>query len=208
MARQDRAERTRNAILDAAAEVFEQRGFSGASLSEILARADLTKGALYFHFSSKEDLAKAIVEEQWNIDTPHVETTKSPMQGVIDVCHAFGMSLCSNIRVRASNRLVTESNFEQPNPAVYQRWNNITYEFLVAAKEAGDLRAELDPAAVSMWLGGSFLGIQIMSGVLTNRADLHERITDLFKIALPGLVPARRLSRFNPSGTVKWDTAA
>lgn len=208
VARQDRAERTRNAILDAAAEVFEERGFSGASLSEILARAGVTKGALYFHFASKEELAHAIIEEQWNIDAPHVETASSPMQGVIDVCHAFGLSLRSNIRVRASNRLVTEANFAQPDPDVYQRWNKITYEFLVAAKEAGDLRADLDPEDVAKWLGGSFLGIQIMSGVLTNRADLHDRITDLFKISLPGLVPARRLSRFNPSGTIEWDTAA
>ena len=208
MTRQDRAERTRTAILDAAAEVFEERGFTGASLSEILTRAGVTKGALYFHFSSKDDLAKAIIDEQWNIEVPRLEAVQSPMQGLIDVCHAFGLNLCSNIRVRASNRLVTEANFAQPNPAVYERWNKITYEFLVAAKEAGDLRAEFDPEAVSRWLGGSFLGIQIMSGVLTNRADLHERITDLFKISLPGLVPARRLARFNPSGTIEWDKAA
>lgn len=208
MARQDRAERTRNAILDAAAEVFEKRGFSGASLSDILTRAGVTKGALYFHFASKEELAHAIIEEQWNIDAPDVETATSPMQGVIDVCHAFGLSLCANIRVRASNRLVTEANFAQPDPDVYQRWNKITYEFLVAARDVGDLRADLDPEDVAKWLGGSFLGIQIMSGVLTNRADLHDRITDLFKISLPGLVPARRLSRFDPSGTIEWTTAA
>lgn len=195
-------------ILDSAAAVFEERGFNGASLSEILNRAGVTKGALYFHFSSKEDLAKAIVEEQWNIDMPHVETSKSAIQSLIDVCHAFGLSLCSNVRVRASNRLVTEANYAQPNPAVYERWNKITFEYLVAAKEAGDLRAELDPETVALWLGGSFLGVQIMSGVLTNRQDLHERITDLFKISLPGLVPARRLSRFDPAGTIEWDYAA
>lgn len=206
--RQDRAERTRNLILDAAAEAFDARGFVGASLSDILARAGVTKGALYFHFSSKEELAKELIEEQWNIELPELETTTNPIQGVIDLCHSFCHSLCSNIRVRASNRLVTESNFERPYPQVYTRWIDIIHEFLKIAQGSGDLRQELDPAEVASYIGGSVLGIQTMSGVLTNREDLRDRLTDMWKISLPGIVPARRLSRFQPGGTIQWDTTA
>jgi hypothetical protein len=57
-------------------------------------------------------------------------------------------------------------------------------------------------------MGGAVFGIQTMSGVLTGRADLRDRITDHFKISLPGLVPPRRLSRFEPAGTIRWDSAA
>src|SRR5262249_39937193 len=78
--RQDRAERTRNAILEAAAVVFDERGFNGASLSDILAKAGVTKGALYFHFSSKEELARAIVEEQFSVDLPFVDFTSPGLQ--------------------------------------------------------------------------------------------------------------------------------
>jgi AcrR family transcriptional regulator len=206
--RQDRAERTRNLILDAAAEAFDARGFVGASLSDILARAGVTKGALYFHFSSKEELAKELIEEQWNIELPDLENTTNPIQGVIDLCHSFCHSLCSNIRVRASNRLVTESNFDRPYPQVYTRWIDIIHEFLKIAQGSGDLRQELDPAEVASYIGGSVLGIQTMSGVLTNREDLRDRLTDMWKISLPGIVPARRLSRFQPGGTIQWDTTA
>jgi AcrR family transcriptional regulator len=206
--RQDRAERTRNLILDAAAEAFDARGFVGASLSDILARAGVTKGALYFHFSSKEELAKALIEEQWNIELPELDNTTNPIQSVIDLCHSFCHSLCSNIRVRASNRLVTESNFDRPYPQVYSRWNDIIHQFLKIAQDSGDLRQELDPEEVATFIGGSVFGIQTMSGVLTNREDLRERLTAMWKISLPGIVPARRLSRFHPGGTIQWDTTA
>ncbi|MFL6127170.1 ScbR family autoregulator-binding transcription factor [Actinophytocola sp.] len=208
MPKQDRAERTRNVILDAAAEAFEARGFAGASLSDILTRAGVTKGALYFHFSSKEELAKALVEEQYNIELPTLENTTNPIQSVIDLCHSFCHSLCTNIRVRASNRLVTEANFERPYPQVFTRWNDLIYEFLKIALTTGDLRPELDPAEVASFIGGAVFGIQTMSDILTHREDLRDRLTDMWKISLPGLVPARRLSRFRPGGNVKWDTSA
>jgi AcrR family transcriptional regulator len=206
--RQDRAERTRNVILDAAAKAFEARGFAGASLSDILSLAGVTKGALYFHFASKEELAKEIVAAQWEIEIPTVENAVNPIQGVIDLSHAFCYSLCTNIRVRASNRLVTESNFERPYPQVYQRWLDAIREFLEAARETGDLRPEWDPTEVASFLGGAILGVQTMSGVLNNRRDLRDRLTDMWKFSLPGLVPARRLSRYVPGGTIQWDSSA
>lgn len=208
MARQDRAERTRNAILDAAAAVFDERGFAGASLSDILAKAGVTKGALYFHFSSKEELARAIMEEQLAVELPFVDYSNPGMQMLIDMSHAFGHNLTTNVRVRASNRLVTEANFAAPVPQVYQRWISTVHEVLDAAQARGDLRKEWDTGRVAVWLGGAFLGIQTQSEVLTGRADIHERITDLWEISLPGLVPPRRLSRLVPSGTIQWDTTA
>ncbi|MFD6749883.1 TetR family transcriptional regulator, partial [Streptomyces anthocyanicus] len=57
MAKQDRAIRTRQTILDAAAQVFEKQGYQAATITEILKVAGVTKGALYFHFQSKEELA-------------------------------------------------------------------------------------------------------------------------------------------------------
>ncbi|GLS23266.1 TetR family transcriptional regulator [Labrys miyagiensis] len=46
----------RQRILDAAARLFRERGFEGVTVAEIMAAADLTHGAFYGHFSSKEDL--------------------------------------------------------------------------------------------------------------------------------------------------------
>lgn len=205
MARQDRAERTRNAILDAAAAVFNERGFAGASLSEILTKAGVTKGALYFHFSSKEELAMALIEEQWKAELPFVDFDDVSLQTVIDISHGFAHNIRHNVRVRASNRLVLEANFSRPTPEVYERWIGILTEILQKAKDRGDLRQEWDPAVVADWVSATFIGLQSQSEVFTGMADLHERITVQWKIALPGLVPPRRVSRFQASGTAQWD---
>src|SRR5215472_1817280 len=59
---------TRASILQTAATVFAERGYTDTTLAELIARSGLTKGAFYFHFASKEQLALAVLEEkqrQW-----------------------------------------------------------------------------------------------------------------------------------------------
>ena len=60
MPQQRRAQLTRRAILIAAAEEFDRVGYDATSLNAILRRGGITKGAFYFHFSSKEDVAEAL----------------------------------------------------------------------------------------------------------------------------------------------------
>ncbi|UCR88911.1 TetR/AcrR family transcriptional regulator [Mycetocola spongiae] len=54
---------TRQAILAAAAGVFARQGYAGTRMDDIFAATGLTKGAVYFHFASKEALAWAVVED-------------------------------------------------------------------------------------------------------------------------------------------------
>ena len=58
---QPRAQATRQAILTAAAERFARYGYYATSLDSVLADSGGTKGALYFHFASKEALARAVI---------------------------------------------------------------------------------------------------------------------------------------------------
>lgn len=58
----------RERLLEAAARVFAEQGFNGASVDDVVAAAGLTKGALYWNFKSKEELFFALVEER--IDQP------------------------------------------------------------------------------------------------------------------------------------------
>ncbi|MFH9727798.1 TetR family transcriptional regulator [Streptomyces sp. NPDC017254] len=60
MAKQERAVRTRAAVLRSAAEIFDTDGFVSASLSSISQRAGVSSGALHFHFANKGALAEAI----------------------------------------------------------------------------------------------------------------------------------------------------
>lgn len=53
---------TRNQLLDAAEKVFFEKGFSHASLNDVARAADLTRGAVYWHFKNKADLFEALIE--------------------------------------------------------------------------------------------------------------------------------------------------
>lgn len=57
-----KAEERRNEILDAADELFGQRGFDGTSTNDILEKVGIARGTLYYHFKSKEDIMDALIE--------------------------------------------------------------------------------------------------------------------------------------------------
>jgi len=208
VARQERAEQTRNAILEAAASRFDAVGFLGASLSDILAEAGVTKGALYFHFKSKEDLADALIDEQFTVWDPLAEIDDPGLQTVIDLTQGMAASLQSDVRVRASIRLVIEQgSFIAPAGDAYKRWIDTIHGCLLAAKAAGDLRKEINAHDLAMFIQASFTGIQLSSQVLTGRTDLIERVTFMWTTILSSVVPPRRLHRFVPEGTQRVTAA-
>ncbi|MGV0739367.1 TetR family transcriptional regulator [Mycolicibacterium sp. (ex Dasyatis americana)] len=63
--RERRLEHTRSVLLDAAEEVFAEKGFAPATLDDIARAAGYTKGAIYKHFTTKEDLFLAVSDRYW-----------------------------------------------------------------------------------------------------------------------------------------------
>jgi TetR/AcrR family transcriptional repressor of nem operon len=60
-----KGERTRERIIRQAAPLFNQRGYDGSSLNEIMAATALEKGGIYRHFASKQELAAAAFDYAW-----------------------------------------------------------------------------------------------------------------------------------------------
>lgn len=60
-----KGERTRERIIRQAAPLFNQRGYDGSSLNEIMAATELEKGGIYRHFASKQELAAAAFDYAW-----------------------------------------------------------------------------------------------------------------------------------------------
>jgi AcrR family transcriptional regulator len=63
--RERRLEHTRSLLLDAAEAVFAEKGFTPATLDDIADTAGYTKGAIYKHFTAKEDLFLAVSDRYW-----------------------------------------------------------------------------------------------------------------------------------------------
>src|SRR5215472_6239882 len=59
----EEAGETRQALLDAALQVFSRQGYAGTRLEDVAAEADMTRGAIYWHFKSKADLYNTLVAE-------------------------------------------------------------------------------------------------------------------------------------------------
>lgn len=66
LTRERRRELTRTALIEAAADLFAQKGFHATSLEEIAQAAGFTRGAIYKNFGSKEDILIAVVD--WTIE--------------------------------------------------------------------------------------------------------------------------------------------
>ena len=69
----NRAARTREALLDAALSCLRERGYEATAVDDILTATRLTKGAFYFHFHSKEDFALAAIDRALARFWPEIE---------------------------------------------------------------------------------------------------------------------------------------
>lgn len=193
---QARAEATRTSVLMAAATVFERKGFAGSTISDILDEASVTKGALYFHFDSKESLAAAIIEQQADWREAHAPESRSAMQRVIDLSFRFVHALRSDPLVRASIRLTLERNtFRTDDPSPYEGWVSTVAQLFVEARDGGELHADVDPERAAVVAVAALTGTQLVSEALSGREDVVERVEDLWHLLLPGLVPARVRNR-------------
>jgi AcrR family transcriptional regulator len=66
-------ERTRRALIAAAAAVIGEKGFDKTTLEEIAARAGMSRGAIYGNFTDKEELFLAVIEQHWQPVIPEFE---------------------------------------------------------------------------------------------------------------------------------------
>ncbi|WP_344447418.1 ScbR family autoregulator-binding transcription factor, partial [Kitasatospora nipponensis] len=186
MAQQARAVHTRQQILNAAAQVFARRGYAAATMGEILTARGPTKGAVFFHFPSKEELALAVTEAQspW---LEELDLSGPGFQSVIDLTVAYARALQNDPIIRATVRLVIEHGaFDKPQIEAWEGNINLVRDLLLAAQD--DLLPGVDINVAAPTITSSFTGIQLTSQVLSGRADLLERVAGWWALLVPGLV--------------------
>lgn len=103
----EEAAQTRRALLEAALEVFAERGYAAATLSGIAARAGLTRGAVYHHFTDKAELYLATIAENWGAAAApvwaHLEDTDAgPQERIRRFLVAFFTAFEKNFALRTT----------------------------------------------------------------------------------------------------------
>ncbi|MFJ3962857.1 TetR family transcriptional regulator [Streptomyces sp. NPDC090036] len=157
MVRQDRARRTRERILDAAAQELAANGYARTTVQDVAGRIGMTKGALYGHFASKEVLAQALTEHaQAAIDELCADRAGAarPMEALAGFTSALGRCLHEDVRVRAVFRLQLDDR--EADPAPRGRLLGQLVEHLLGllgrARQQGLLSVEHDPEDVAQLL--------------------------------------------------------
>ncbi|ANB04154.1 gamma-butyrolactone-binding protein [Streptomyces ambofaciens] len=190
MARQERAIRTQLSILKAAAEVFDSHGYEAATIGEILRRAGVTKGALYFHFPSKQALAEGVLEQQFSV----IRVPPGPcrLQEFVDTGLIVAYRMRRDPLVSAVARLSLEQELRaEYGSSAIRQWIGASEVLLGAAKEQGELLPHVVPAESAWLFSAAWTGTQLYSQILLGREDLEERVVALFRHLLPSIaVPA------------------
>ncbi|MFC7881210.1 ScbR family autoregulator-binding transcription factor [Streptomyces sp. NPDC057376] len=201
MARQLRAEQTRATILGAAADLFDRQGYESTTLSEIVVHAGVTKGALYFHFAAKEDLAHAIMELQSRtsrrLATDLDGRGYTSLEALMRL--TFGMArLCEEGPVlRAGLRLATGGvPVRPPLPHPFTEWREIASSRLLDAVRQADVHPDIDVDSVAHTLVCSIVGTRLVSGTLEPDARQPRRLAGMWYLIIRGMVPVTRRARY------------
>ncbi|MST35343.1 TetR family transcriptional regulator, partial [Acidimicrobiaceae bacterium USS-CC1] len=107
-----KAAATRERIIAAAAAAFDERGYLGVNLREVVQDLGLTTGALYYFFKTKEDLAVEIVERHFagwdDLVAEVVAHSTSRLDALVEVTYRVADAFTSDLVVRAGARLSAE----------------------------------------------------------------------------------------------------
>ncbi len=193
MAQQARSEATRRKILTAAMELFDENGYTNTGLGDIIERAQLTKGALYYHFDSKESLADAIITEGaiavfTAIDAIH-HSTAPALESLIHSSFVVGEIVTNDPMARTGSQLMRAlAEFNSTANQTYAGMCAVLVDQARQATTEGDLLADVDPEALAELLLSSYLGAELMSIGPTATDGLATRMRRIWSVLVPRLV--------------------
>jgi AcrR family transcriptional regulator len=201
MVRQARSEATRRRIIDSAVELINEIGYPASGLADIIERAELTKGALYYHFDSKEAVATAIIEEGIEIVVGAFRSAGRPsspaMENIVHGLFVVADAINADSVAQAACRLLR--TFGGFNPAAKATYGILQDELagrVASAVEEGDLRSDLDAETIVVTILSAMLGAELISSALADGRDLRRRFAQNWDILLHALVPEESLGYY------------
>ena len=166
-------QRTRQRLLQAAFREVYRSGFQGAGLDTILAATGVTKGALYYHFGSKEALGYAIVEEiiaalprdKW---LRPLQEGKDPIDALIDIVQA------TSVRPRdvqggcplanlAQEMSLLDEQFRKRLESIFNGWQEGIVTALRRGQTQGTVRRDLVPEETAGFLIAMYEGYVLLA---------------------------------------------
>ena len=177
-----KGDRTRQHIVAQAAPLFNQKGYEGCSLGQIMEAAGIEKGGIYRHFASKEKLALAAFDFAWeevsNGRTRGLEEIEDPVLRMETFIRNFAEQRPA---LRGGCPLLnTAIDTDDGNAALRARarealagWRTRLGSLMESAMRQGTVRAEIQPRAVASIVIGTLEGALMMSRLDGDRHALE-----------------------------------
>ncbi|WP_406134665.1 ScbR family autoregulator-binding transcription factor [Streptomyces sp. NBC_01089] len=198
---QDRSERTRRRLLEEGAKLLTRSGYAHTTLGQIAAAAGMTKGALYFHFTSKEGLADA-VREQGRVRLldflgERRDSGDEPVQILIDLTHWLARARREDAVVRAAFRLSDDGTDGRPESTGLRRiWLDEAVRLLGEAEAAGQLSEAARGDGIRTLLVAMLYGIAAPGPDGPAQAGAPRGTAELWRLLLTVLVAPGRAGHY------------
>jgi TetR/AcrR family transcriptional regulator, transcriptional repressor for nem operon len=191
-----RAGTTRQRLIAAASRQFGHSPYSMVSLDDILAEAELTKGAMYFHFPSKQALAFAIIDDFTELSraavTELLARKMSGLETLIELVYLLAVQDTQHEVARAGVRLLdTLDN----TTAMWQSWSEIVTTLIKKAVKEGDVISLQDPEDIAKMLVALWVGIRRISNL--DQPEHHlDNLQKAWILTLPSFTNPDRIDYF------------
>ncbi|WP_405881660.1 TetR/AcrR family transcriptional regulator [Streptomyces sp. NBC_01384] len=215
MAKQARSRRTHELVLDAAAAEFLRHGYPRANLQHVADRTGLTKGALYGHFASKEQLAQALIaqldemmekaggESEGENEGENEGAGATARERLRALSCALAERIESDVRINAALRLVMdEAHSGSQPPKLLADLRRLATEVVESARSEGAL-GERPPTAPLADLTAVILVGAYYTAPDLERRGLADRVRDLWDA-----LPASPMSPASPTSPLPYPSGA
>lgn len=195
MVKQERAARTRQALIRSGAEVFTEEGLAHTSLSTISRRAGVSNGALHFHFESKRALLRAIeskaLESVRQIAREALARNEGPLQALVDATYRLMSAIAGDVVVRAGFEL-SDGPGRGEGPTARREWQRWVEEVLLRADEDGWLLEGVSADGAAAAVVAATVGFEVLGG--EDKAWLsEEKVAGFWDLLLPRLTERHAL---------------
>lgn len=203
MSKQQRAERTRQTLILAAAEVFDTDGFAPSSLTAISTRAGVSNGALHFHFVSKNALAEAVGDHAMaslrQIARPREAGQGRALQVLVDTTHTLAFRLGDDVILRAGFGLSSDATWKGSTD-LRQYWVDWVGDVLTGAAAEGALADGVAVEDAKAVIAATTVGFEAM-GRSQPRWFSRQMFGKFWGLLLPRLARADALGSLKPDGS-------
>src|SRR5215470_3841712 len=184
-----KGEATRREIIEKAAPIFNQKGFEGASLSDLMKATGLEKGGIYRHFESKEQLAEEAFDYAWKIAIERrmagTETIANSVDRLKHVVRNF-LEKREGLVPGGCPLLNTAVESDDGNPRLRSKARRAMTKLLgrlesIAddGKKRGEIKEGVDAEEVAMLIVSTLEGAMMMSRILGKKDPYHFAVVRL-----------------------------